>query len=287
MRCDLHVHTIHSGMCTVPLLRRICRESYSAPLEVYATLKRRGMDLVTITDHDSIDAAEALRRHPDFFLSQEVSCRTPSGTNFHMGVYDISDRQHVELQRRRDDFFSLIGYLTEQQLFFSVNHVFSGLTGSRSASDFALFEEYFPAVETRNGQTTSRSNRCAADYARHLGKAEIAGSDAHTLASLGSTCIEVPGARNREEFLCGLRRAAGVAHGESGDYAKLTRAVLEIGGGMMAERAWTRVLAPAVPLITLGFWLREIAFAYYWERRARRMRFPNVMFAGEVLRSRQ
>ena len=66
MKCDLHVHTVHSGMCTVPLLNRICRESYSAPQHVYETLKRRGMDLVTVTDHDSIDAAEVLRSHPAF-----------------------------------------------------------------------------------------------------------------------------------------------------------------------------------------------------------------------------
>jgi len=277
-------------MCTVPLLRRICRESYSDPLAVYEALKRRGMGLVTITDHDSIDAAESLRHCPDFFLSQEVSCLTPSGTQFHMGVYDISDRQHVELQRRRDDFFSLVGYLIEQQLFFSVNHVFSGLTGARSVSDFALFEQYFPAMETRNGQTTARSNRYASEYARQLGKAEVAGSDAHTLSSLGETYIEVPGARSRAEFLYGLRRGAGLAHGVSGDYGKLTRAVLEIGGGMMRERVWTRVLgllAPLVPAITLSFWLREIVFAYYWERRARRVRFPNVILAGEILRSRQ
>ena len=44
------------------------------------------MDLVTVTDHDSIDAAERLRRHPDFFLSEEVSCLTPSGTELHVGV---------------------------------------------------------------------------------------------------------------------------------------------------------------------------------------------------------
>ena len=65
MKCDLHVHTVHSGMCTVPLLNRIYRESYSAPQDVYETLKRRGMDLVTVTDHDSIDAVEVLRRHAD------------------------------------------------------------------------------------------------------------------------------------------------------------------------------------------------------------------------------
>src|SRR2546429_7191639 len=42
MKCDLHVHSIHSGMCTVPLLKRICRESYNDPREVYSVLKRKG-----------------------------------------------------------------------------------------------------------------------------------------------------------------------------------------------------------------------------------------------------
>ena len=50
MKCDLHVHTVHSGMCTVPLLNRVCRESYSNPADVYNVLKERGMDLVTVTE---------------------------------------------------------------------------------------------------------------------------------------------------------------------------------------------------------------------------------------------
>ena len=83
-------------MCTVPGLSRICRESYNDPLAVYETLKRRGMHLVTVTDHDSIDAAEELRRKPGFFLSEEVTALTPSGTELHMGVYDISDVHHIE-----------------------------------------------------------------------------------------------------------------------------------------------------------------------------------------------
>src|SRR5467141_1894786 len=131
MRCDLHVHSIASGMFTAPVLDRICRESYSEPMEVYNRLKRLGMSIVTLTDHDSIDAAEKLRRHPDFFVSEEVTCQMPSGTEVHIGVYDIGERDHVEIQRRRKDFVSLLMYLTEQKLFFSVNHVFSGLTGRR------------------------------------------------------------------------------------------------------------------------------------------------------------
>ena len=33
-------------------------------------LRRLGMSMVTVTDHDSIDAAEVLRRYPDFFLER-------------------------------------------------------------------------------------------------------------------------------------------------------------------------------------------------------------------------
>ena len=85
-------------------MRAVCRECYNDPLAVYDRLKRLGMDLVTITDHDSIGAVEALRSRPDFFLSEEVSCTLPSGSALHIGVYDIAERDHVELQRRRDDF---------------------------------------------------------------------------------------------------------------------------------------------------------------------------------------
>src|SRR5712692_8593741 len=103
MRCDLRVHTWHSGTCNIPLLNRVCRESYNDPEAVYQNLKRRGMDLVTVTDHDSINAAEALRCHPDFFLSEEVTCTTPSGTEIHVGVYGIQERHHAYLQRNRGD----------------------------------------------------------------------------------------------------------------------------------------------------------------------------------------
>ncbi len=152
MCCDLHVHSIASGRFNVPGLDRICRESYTDPAEVYERLKRMSMSIVTLTDHDSIEGAEALRRRPDFFLSEEVTVGMPSGTEMHMGVYGITERDHVEIQRRRNDFIALLMYLTERKLFFSANHVFSGLTGRRAEEDFQWFESYVPAFETRNGQ---------------------------------------------------------------------------------------------------------------------------------------
>ena len=208
MRCDLHVHSIASGMFTVPGLNRICRESYNDPAEVYDRLKRMSMSIVTITDHDSIDGAEALRRHPDFFLSEEVTVRMPSGTEMHMGVYGITERDHAEIQRRSNDFIALLMYLTERKLFFSANHVFSGLTGRRKEEDFQWFESYIPAFETRNGQMWPAANGSAARLAARLGKIGIAGSDSHTIAGVGLTFTEVPGARTVDEFFAGLRAGA-------------------------------------------------------------------------------
>ena len=270
MRCDLHVHTIHSGMCTVPVLNRICRECYNDPEEVYETLKRRGMDLVTVTDHDSIDAVERLRRHPRFFLSEEVSCRTSSGTHLHIGVYGIEERDHIQMQRRAEDFPSLLAYLRERKLLFSVNHAFSGLTGTRTSADFEEFVRAFPAVETRNGQMLPAANQYAEEMARLAGKVVVGGSDAHTLESVGRTYTEVLGARTPAEFLAGLKGGQGTVGGESGDYWKLTRAIADIGCSLMKEHPWTVILAPLmalIPAVTLGNLLRETYFAHAWGKK--------------------
>jgi predicted metal-dependent phosphoesterase TrpH len=254
-------------MCTIPLLRRVCRESYNDPVAVYEKLKRQGMDLVTVTDHDSIDAVEVLRSRPDFFLSEEVTCTLPSGTELHVGVYDITERDHIELQRRRNDFESLFAWLYDNNLFFSANHVFSSLTGRRALEDFALFESAFPAIETCNGHMALRSNRAAAMLADRAARAEVGGSDAHAIASAGCTWTTVPGARNRQEYLDGLRGGLGRVRGETGSWSKLTRDVLAIGREMVREDVRTlpiAVLAWMVPLITLGNYVREAVFVQYW-----------------------
>jgi len=272
-------------MCTVPLLRRVCRESYNQPMAVYSKLKRLGMDLVTITDHDSIDAAEELRSRPDFFLSEEVTCRLPSGTELHMGVYDITERDHIELQRRRDDFDRLTAWLRERNLLFSANHIFSSLTGRRSLGDFERFERDFPALETRNGHMLARANENAAAMADFTAKAEVGGSDAHAMASVGCAWTVVPRARTREEYLDGLRRGQGRVRGATGSYWKLTRDILAIGGEMVRHNPSTLPLAPLavfVPLVIAGTYVIESFFARLWMARylrARAERFASIEVA--------
>ena len=266
MRCDLHVHTLHSDVCPVPWLGRVCRECYSEPRAVYETLKARGMDLVTVTDHDSIDASESLRSKPDFFLSEEVTAEMPSGTEIHIGVYGIDDRQHRGMQARRKDLHALIAYLNE--------HAFSGLTGRRVHRDFCVFADRFPAIETLNGHMLRTANVSAAAFAAQWRKIVVGGSDAHTLDALGRAYTEISGSKNARDFLDRLRLGHSRVYGDSGSYLRLTRVVGSVARSMVREHAWTAMLFPllaAVPFVTFFNYVSEVVFNYRWSRRAERV----------------
>jgi predicted metal-dependent phosphoesterase TrpH len=254
-------------MCNTPVVSRLCKESYNRPDEVYARCKRLGMSLVTLTDHDSIEGGAALRRHSDFFLSEEATCRMPSGTEVHIGIYNLIERQHAEIQRRRADFVSLVMYLTEQRLFFSVNHLFSGLTGRREADDFHWLASYVPAFEVRNGQMWIRANRQAQALARQLQKVAIGGSDAHAMRGVGLTFTEVPGARSADEFFAGLRARRSRVGGLDGSLGGLTADVFSIVRALFREKPSALALAPLaalIPFVTVGHWLNEIRFCRKW-----------------------
>jgi len=194
----------------------------------------------------------------------------PTGTEMHLGVYAISERDHLEIQRRRNDFISLVMYLTERKLVFSVNHVFSGLTGTRHAEDFDWFASYVPAFEVRNGQMWRNANRNAELLANKLRKIPVAGSDSHTLSGVARTFTQVPGARTVEEFFLGLRNGRGRIHGEDGNYTKLTADIFRFAGSLVSEKPWTVALLPftfLIPVITSGHWLNEIRFCKQWAPR--------------------
>ncbi len=265
-------------MCTFPVLSQFCRESYNAPEAVYDTLLRRGMTLVTLTDHDSIDGAESLRGFANFFVSEEVTCRMPSGTAYHVGVYGITERNHIEIQRRRDDLISLLIYLTEKRILFSVNHVFSALTGRRAAADFHWWQSYFPAYETLNSSMPATVNRKSRDLAREQRKIGLGGSDSHTMILLGRAWTEVPGARNAEEFLSGLRAGRGIVRGKSGGPFGLARTFSLVAWEMMRERKWTLLLAPLaglLPAVSAAYSLHEEIFARRWYASALQQSFAS------------
>jgi predicted metal-dependent phosphoesterase TrpH len=237
MRCDLHVHSKYSGPVTVPGLRHLLHECYSEPLAVYDAARGRGMDLVTLTDHDSIEGALELRGRPDFFTGEEVTVVLPGARELHVGVFDLDEAQHAQIARRRFDPESLFAYLAEQRLPACLNHPFSALTGRREVEDLHRGLLGVALLESRNGMLPRVTNDCARRAGALHGRGLAGGSDAHTLATVGRAFTIAPGARTRAEYLSALRRAATIPAGRSGSYARLTGDVLRILGGALREAA--------------------------------------------------
>jgi len=281
MRCDLHVHSWHSGPSDVAALEHVGRECYSDPLDVYVQATRRGMDLVTLTDHDSIEGALRLTHLPNTFVSEEVTVVLPGDRQLHVNAFDISEAQHEAIQARRADAEGLFAYLAEQEIPASVNHLFSALTGRREVSDLRLPLGRLPLIEALNGSIPKGHNDSARRVGQAAGMAPVGGSDAHTLAHVARAWTTVPGARTRNQFLEGLRRGLTVPAGRSGSYARLTSEVARIFAAGYAETARdlmaegvpalrvaaSAVLAPLLPLVplfTLGIYAREIRFGLRW-----------------------
>ena len=73
-RADLHVHSTASQESRLGVQRALgLPECATPPDEVYALAKRRGMDFVTITDHDTISGAQQIADRPDVFVSEELT----------------------------------------------------------------------------------------------------------------------------------------------------------------------------------------------------------------------
>ena len=125
-------------------------------------------------------------------------------------------------------------------------------------------------METRNGSIPGAANRQAVRLAARTRKIAIGGSDAHTLASAGTTFTEVAGARNKEEFFQGLWQGFGRVRGETGGYTKVTLDVLRVAGEMIRAERWTAAMAPLavlIPVVTLGYYVSERIFNQYWAGR--------------------
>ena len=83
-RVDMHCHSTASELAKLGIQRSVgLPECATPPEEVYELAKRRGMDFVTITDHDTIAGCLEIADRPDVFISEELTAwfarRAPGG----------------------------------------------------------------------------------------------------------------------------------------------------------------------------------------------------------------
>jgi predicted metal-dependent phosphoesterase TrpH len=276
LKLDAHVHTFHSGMTTLYPLSLIMRESYNTPEGVYRRAKARGMDLVAITDHDTISGALTIADRPDVIVGCEVTASFPQDdVDVHLNVLDISEAQFAEIDRLRGSVVELLPYLKREGIFTSLNHVASGVNGQVTATHIAAMMPWIDALEVRNGSRLPSQNRTAMVLTEACGKIGIAGSDAHTGFGLGHTYIVADQATSREEFMKALRLGRVRVEGRDGNYFRMASDVFGFAAGFYQERfvrllrkpwEWDRIAFVAggivgLPLIAIPLVLAAVHFA--------------------------
>lgn len=248
MKLDTHVHTTHSGEATVFPFNHFMRESYNTPEGVLLTAKKRGMDLVTITDHDQISGALelALNHRDDVLIGCEVTAEWPDiDLCVHINVLDITPSQHDEIQRLRHDVRQLMPYMHQHGIYSSLNHVASGINGPLTAAHLAAVLPWVDGLEVINGTRLPSQNRTAMCLAAATGKHMLGGGDSHTGRGIGLTWTEVPGARTRDEFMTGLRAGRGIAGGAHGGIRTMSSDLWRFAGNFMSEALTATVTRPA------------------------------------------
>jgi glycosyltransferase involved in cell wall biosynthesis len=124
LKADLHVHSKHSSRPAQWLLQKIgCPESFTEPQAIYERARERGMDLVTITDHNSIAGCLEIAHLPHTFISEEITTYFPEDTcKLHILAYDITEEDHREFQKLRSNVFDLVAYLRAQSIVHALAH---------------------------------------------------------------------------------------------------------------------------------------------------------------------
>lgn len=273
-RIDLHCHTTYSDE-TVRWLPGILFHPLLTPEETYRTAKLRGMDFVTITDHDTIDGCKALLDShgplDDFIVGEEVSVVFPDdGLLIHINVFDIDEQQHREIQRVRTNIHDFVDYMRRIDKLFVLNHMtWNEQHRPLTRKHIETMLELFPVFEGINGTRSYAHNAFTWFATRGHDKVLVGGSDSHT-NRVGTTYTLTRG-ETRSEVIAAIRAGQAEACGGFGTAEKFREDVWTLLQKNMERRvadatsAWERMLCRVVrrvgrviyPSVCLGYHARQ------------------------------
>ena len=235
-RVDMHCHSTASQLSRLGVQRSLgLPECATPPEEVYELAKRRGMDFVTITDHDTIDGCLELADRPDCFVSEELTARFAGEPQaVHVLCYGITPGDHEWLQAHSGDVAACAAYLDENEIACALAHPFYNVDAPLTPRHRRLLADLFPIWEVRNGSRAAELNMPAAVYIETHGGTGIGGSDDHAGVDIGRTFTETPVASTPEEFLHRLRSGDAVAGGEQGSAAKWAHTAMALATRALA-----------------------------------------------------
>ena len=186
---ELHCHTYHS------------KDSLMLPARMLEICRRKKIDRIAITDHNTIDGAlEAQRLAPERVIVGEEIMTDRGELLGYFLLETIPPGLSPE---------ETIGRLREQGAVISVSHPFDSVR--RGSWDEADLREILPsvdAIETFNARVWSRgANERAQALADEVGLAGTVGSDAHAYLELGRAYLRMTDFKGPAEMLSALQTA--------------------------------------------------------------------------------
>ncbi len=237
MKIDLHVHSKYSFRPSQWILQKLgCPESFTEPSTLYRIARDKGMDLVTITDHNTIAGSAEIAHLPDTFISEEVTTYFPDdGCKAHVLVYQINESIHRELQKIRENIFDLVSYLRQEKIYHSLAHPLYSINDKLKIEHIEKFILLFQNFEL-NGARDDYQNHCirkivdrlspdvverlvekhkiappfSAPWRKHL----TGGSDDHSSLNIARHYTEVNAAQTLEQYFEGIEADKAVVVGK-------------------------------------------------------------------------
>lgn len=275
-RCDLHIHSRFSARSEEWLFRRFdFPDSYTDPHDLYRLLRGRGMDFVTITDHDTIEGNLQITDLPDTFISEEVTTYFPQDPcKIHLLVWGITETQHADIAGLRENIYELQSYLQKAGVAHSVAHPlysingkleaahlerlillfkhFEGVNGLRDALLSVLGQRLLAGLTPAKIDELANRHNLQSTHPEPWKKILTGGSDDHGGRFVASAHTETPRARTATEFLQQVRDGNCTVRGEGGTPLALSHGFYNTVSRFIQDR-FTEHLGPSAPLLETMF----------------------------------
>ena len=189
-KADLHVHSSHSNKPTYWAMRKFnCPESYTSPLHIYKTARERGMDFVTITDHNAISGALEIAHLPGAFISAEFTAYFPeNGCKIHVVALNIDERQYREIMELRKNVYEFVAYMHSQEIAHFLAHPLYAQNDKLTLEIIEKSLLVFKTIEVKNGCRAMRFNSFTKRLVSNLTEASITQlANKHDLQPYGVT----------------------------------------------------------------------------------------------------
>lgn len=275
-KCDLHIHSRHSARSEEWLFRRFdFPDSYSDPKTLHRQLLDRGMDYVTITDHDTITGSLEIADLPNTFISEQVTTYFPQDPcKIHLLVWGMTEAQHADIVIVRDNIFALQRYLQAAKIAHAVAHPLYSINGKLEASHLERLILLFKHFESLNGLRDTLLSELAKDlfgsltaakvdefankhnlaptHAEPWKKIFVGGSDDHGGQFVASAYTETPTADSAQKFLEHVRSGDCQPRGQAGTPLILSHGFYNIVGCFIQDRFHEK-LGPSAALLEQMF----------------------------------